>query len=377
GDRPAVLVDQTAGATHRVRLLTTDARGRTRVARTYASPAQPFGGHLWATSRGDLVAAWSDHPRGSGRRVVVATGLSLQRRQVLATDVEDVRGLDLAVNARGDALAVFVRRAGDARTLAVSYRPTGGAFGPVQTVGPIDDLSPRAMIDANGVAAAAFNGPGGLFIADRPAGATASFGAPSLVAQGSWLRPAGVLKDGRAVLAWISTADGSLGRLVIAERPAAGQPFSAPALVGGGRPILYASSLAVDGARTLVAWNQSPGGADPAGETVFAAATGSTWRPAVTTGGPTTNDRDVELLGAGVMRPGMEVIVSSLKPGRSSVLQTATVRRDGTLAPRSTVATGLAGIPDVAAAQGTHHTWVAFTRLVRGVNRVQLRGSAG
>ncbi|HWI70479.1 MAG TPA: hypothetical protein VNT55_00890, partial [Baekduia sp.] len=119
GDRPAVLVDQTAGATHRVRLLTTDARGRTRVARTYASPAQPFGGHLWATSRGDLVAAWSDHPRGGGRRVVVATGASLQRRQVLATDVEDVRGLDLAVNARGDALAVFVRRAGDTRTLAV------------------------------------------------------------------------------------------------------------------------------------------------------------------------------------------------------------------------------------------------------------------
>lgn len=294
----------------------------------------------------------------------VASGPDLRDVQVLTGDAVTYGGLDLAVDARGDAVVTFVRRVGTGSSardhVAAAYRPAGGRFGTVEALSPDSVFleAPGAMIDDDGTAAVAWNG---AFVAERPAGASA-FSPPVGIGGDGWLQTVGVLRHGRMVLAWHESAGGK-GFVATTERADSATAFGPVRLLTDGfrRPMME-PRMATDGdRRVLLAWRQSAPGSPSRNETVFEYNDGGFWSAPRVSRSFDFGDQSTTLISGTVTRPAMLAVHGLNKGQIGYTLLTATVRSDGRLSGRRHALDRLDDrqVDSARFAQGTRHTWLA------------------
>ena len=167
---------------------------------------------------------------------------------------------DVASDARGDAVAVWLKAEGSSRRVQAAYRPAGGAFGAVQTLSQAgaEADEPRVAMDGRGDAVllwsiaggghaevqAAVAAPGGAFAAP------VSLSGPAAVAS---VPQVALDEHGDAIAVWDGW-DGSNIRIEDSVRPA-GASFGAPQLLSPAGYNADTPQLAYDAAGdALVVW---------------------------------------------------------------------------------------------------------------------------
>ncbi|MEA2187510.1 MAG: hypothetical protein QOK16_2521 [Solirubrobacteraceae bacterium] len=357
-DRPAVLLSDYRPRRARLTLRRTDKLGRPSRPVTVARSINSIGGEgLFAGRRGDLVAGWLEIVNGS-RRPVVATGPRLADRQVLAPGPRSTQFMDIVANRRGDAVVAFWRYApANQYSIFAAYRRAGGRFGSAQQLatGLVGD--PAVAIDERGAAVVSWTDNAGVSVAERPT-AAATFSAPIAIA--SPARPNGgagvAIENGRAIVSWALVPRSGPNAVLVAERPAAAQPFAAPVPVSvpGITGPRQAPVVVLSGGRALVAWTQRTAGVDRA--TLAIRPKGGTWQAPIVRGAGATV-RGVGLLGPAGARPPLLPMVTDRRG-----LQTATVRDDGTLAPSRRLDLGPAAAGSPSSRRERTHSWLGTNR---------------
>jgi hypothetical protein len=183
-----------------------------------------------ADDAGDTILLWVDNDRVLLARIRRA-GRRFGPPQRLATGdfIHFVNPVRLAVNARGDAVAIWTLAKGGVSHLEAAFRPAGGRFGSAEEVAPplpnttyaTADVGLDGRADATAVWTANTSTTSEVFAARRPYGGR--FGAAQ--ALGAGVSPAvGVSAAGEAVATWLS---GSFFKEVVqaAFRPAATTRF--------------------------------------------------------------------------------------------------------------------------------------------------------
>lgn len=154
---------------------------------------------------GNAFAAWT---RSAGGHVVVeaairpaATGRWLASQAISAPDA-DATGLQIAVNPRGDAIALWMRASNAGPIVQAAVRSTtAGAWSAPQTLSAPGGERPQVAIDESGNALAVWGGAQ-VRSAARPAG-SGVWQAPQLVSTSPGADPAlAIDRDGNAVVVW-------------------------------------------------------------------------------------------------------------------------------------------------------------------------------
>jgi PKD domain len=184
---------------------------------------------------GDAVAVWDSS--GGPQPVVMASarpaGGAFSAPQTLSDPSEPTQSPDVAGDAEGDAVAVWLQSDGaDYRVLA-AYRPAGGSFGAPQTLSPAgyEAREPRAAMNAAGEAVIVWSLASGLSeeVQASTAAPGGTFGTP--VALTSFTSAASLPQialdsHGDAIAVWEGW-DGANVRIEDAVRPAGGS-FAEP-----------------------------------------------------------------------------------------------------------------------------------------------------
>lgn len=219
-------------------------------------------------AQGDAVAVWL-HSDGTNMRVQAAyrpAGGSFGAPQTLSAVGYEAREPRVAMNESGDAVIVWSLASGLTEKLQASSAAPGGAFGEPADLTPFTTVAsvPRVALDSHGDAIVVWDGSDGSNIriedALRPAGAV--FGAPQL------LSPAGYNADtpqvafdaaGDALAVW--RFDGSPASTVQGSyRPAGGEFGPAHTASAPSTQPAQAPQVAFDGQSDgVVTWQQSDG----------------------------------------------------------------------------------------------------------------------
>jgi hypothetical protein len=368
-DRPAVLLNGRRSRATTLTLRRTDKLGRLGTPVTIATSKNSIEGEgLFAGRAGDLVGGWLEIVNGS-RRPVVATGPRLGDRQVLAPGPRSTQFMDIAANRRGDAVVAFWRYTERQYSIYAAYRTAGERFGAPQLLATGFVGDPAVAIDERGAAVVSWTDAASVAVAERPA-AAATFGAPVAIASTS--RPNGdagvAIDDGRVLVSWVLAPRSGPNAVLVAERAAATQPFSAPmaiSVAGGTTAPRQAPEVVLSGGRALVAWTQRAAGADRAA--VANRPQGGRWQAPIVRGAG-ASVRRVQLLGPAGTRPALLAMTTDHRG-----LQTATIRDDGTLAPSRRLVVGPGGGWSLFLAHGRARTWLATTRNLGSSRRPRLQ----
>jgi hypothetical protein len=187
---------------------------------------------------GDAVVVWQ--ATGSPHTSILASaqpaGGAFGAAQTLSDPSADSTRPDVASDAHGDAVAVWLHAEGGTTRVQASYRPAGGAFGAVQTLSPagLEAAEPRVAMDGAGDALVIWRlstgGQSEIEVASAAPGG--AFGAPvgltALTANASVPQVA-FDAHGDALAVWDGW-DGANIRIEDAARPAGGS-FGAPQLL--------------------------------------------------------------------------------------------------------------------------------------------------
>jgi hypothetical protein len=230
---------------------------------------------LAADEQGNATALWA---QSDGTNQIIRTanrpaGGSFSAPQDLSAPGQSSYWWDLAVNEAGDAVSVWSRSDGQNSIIQASVRPAGAAFGPTQSVslsGANADQS-QVAIDRRGdaiavwvratgtqkIVQAAWRAPGGQF------GAPFDVSAPT-----ADVRVPRVAMDatGNAVLVWLSqTSANGLAQLLESDA-APGQSFAAPIALSDPNKDAQTPVLAVNpSGETIVVWDaEDDSGTSPA-----------------------------------------------------------------------------------------------------------------
>ncbi len=164
----------------------------------------------------------------------------------------------VALDAAGDAVAVWVRSGGTNQIVQAAVRPAGGSFGPSVALAAVgqDSFTPQVALDQAGDAVAVWvrsNGANQIVqAAVRPAGG--SFGAPldlSVAGQSGFAPQVAMDKAGDAIAVWYRF-NGTNYIVQAAVRPAGGS-FGAPVDLAAAGQDSFASQVALDQAGDAVA----------------------------------------------------------------------------------------------------------------------------
>jgi hypothetical protein len=331
---------------------------------------------------GDAVVVWQQN--GPSSNVILASarpaGGSFSAPQTLSETAKNASAPDVASDAQGDAVAVWLQWDGSEERVQAAYRPAGGSFGAAQTLSEagVEAETPRVTMNGSGEAVAVWNisvggkmqiqsaaaAPGGVFGAPadltgltvnasvpqvaldshgdaiavwdgwdganiriedalRPAGE--SFGAPQ------YLSPAGYNADvpqlafdasGDALAVW--SFDGSPSSTVQSAYLPAGGTFSSPQTVPApnGEPA-QVPQVAFDGSgEGVVAWLQSDGSEPRVYASVRSAGAGGTF----STPG-TLDPSGQEAYGPRVAGDGLSAVIVSWKTFNGATSYTQAVER--------------------------------------------------
>jgi hypothetical protein len=293
-----VLADNFEGANSRIQWAFRPAGGTFGPAQTIFSPGgdPPFLDpvHLAVDPQGNAIAVWhrTDFAFVRIQASFRPAGGSFGAPQTISEPGTGARNPRIAMDAQGNALAVWELSDGSHSRVHAAFRPVGGTFGAPQTISAAgeDAFRGNVALDPQGNAISIWKGVGAcnpgpctehVLASFRPAGG--AFGAPFEVSGPSQgcdcpEPPPGIGFDaqGNAVAAWVQDPGNANSRAQAAFRPAGGGFGSAQELgqAGSGQEGL---SLAVDAqGGALAVWprlDQSLQGAfRPAGGTFGAAA---------------------------------------------------------------------------------------------------------
>jgi hypothetical protein len=378
GDRPSVLLEARTRSGWSLRLRRAGRDGRLGAPVQVAATRNAIeGAGLFAGPGSDLVAGWLEIVNGS-RRPVVATGPRLADRQVLAPGPRSTQFMRMAANRRGDAVVAFWRYEGQLYSVYGSYRPAGGRFEPPQLLATGQVSNPAVAIDQGGAAAVTWVDRAGAHVAERRTGASA-FDPAAVVPEmrRAASEPAVAIEDGRVVVSWIVGAFEGPRTVLVAERPSASAPFTAPAALsapGVRIPHWISPSVSLVGGQALVAWVQGVPHTTVHDRAALAIGDGDgAWSKPILRGAAAPRHvYYLSLLGRAPGRPPILAMTTS-RAYRFRV-QTATLRGDATLAPTRSVPTGDVGFHPWLA-QGPRHAWLAVERTLgsgRGEHRQAL-----
>ncbi|MGD9696281.1 MAG: hypothetical protein AB7V42_11550 [Thermoleophilia bacterium] len=259
------------------------------------------GAQVAADGSGDAIAVWTRGPSSSiavaerpagapafGPPSALAAGCAPGAPNCLVFNPR------IAVNARGDAVALWQRGTGSSvverTTIVVATRPAGRAdWGDPVAVGEIAGTpTPAAVaIDAGGGVTVVWRGADfTMMAADAPSGA-ASFATVAL-GQGNGVPGLAVNASGAAAAAWIDARGTGVGQVLVAERPPGGAWGPPVPVSPSGRPpaavVALDAAVALDDAGdALAAWTV----ADGSGATLAVARrpAGGAWGPPSELGG--------------------------------------------------------------------------------------------
>ena len=171
--------------------------------------------------------------------------------QILSAPGQEALLPQLAIDPQGNALAIWERSDGTNARIEAAFRPAGGAFGAPQLLSAAGQSAnePQVAIDAQGNALAIWERSDGakfrIEAAARPAGGT--FGSPELLsAPGQSASHSQLATDpqGNALAVW-ERSDGAKTRIEAAGYDAAGPllaGLSIPAAAVAGRPVAFSVS---------------------------------------------------------------------------------------------------------------------------------------
>ena len=192
---------------------------------------------------------------------------------------------DIAVNARGDAVAAWSVAGID---IEASFRPVGGAWSaPVTFTGTVVS-APEVAIGPDGTALVSYDENGDAIVQRRNP-ATGLWGFGTSATSGGRASVA-VDGQGNSYAAWI---DNATGDVVVATAPAGG-PFGAPEFVSpAGAPVATQTSIAAAGGSAIAGWTRN-GFIETA-----VRPPGGPWGSVDIVSGPTSSQSDVALDAAG------------------------------------------------------------------------------
>jgi hypothetical protein len=184
---------------------------------------------------GDAVAVWQQS--GPAGKVILASARpasgSFSAPQTLSAAGTNASAPDVASDAQGDAVAVWLRWDGAEERVQAAYRPAGGSFGAPQTLSEagVEAQAPRVAMNGSGEAVVVWNivVGGKMQIQTAVAAPGGTFGAPAdltgLTVNASVPQVA-LDSDGDAIAVWDGW-DGANIRIEDAVRPAGGS-FGSP-----------------------------------------------------------------------------------------------------------------------------------------------------
>jgi hypothetical protein len=243
-------------------------------AQTLSDPGQDATENDVAVSPGgNAVAVWTRFD-GSFNRVEAAFRLgggTFGAVQTLSAAGQNASEPQVAMDAQGNAIAVWSRFDGTALRVQAAYAPSGGPFGAVQTVSSAlrEGFGPRVAMSDAGEAIAVWShlNNAGSYIAQasiRPPGSGSSFGsAQDLSATGAdaFDVQVDVAPDGNALAAWYrpDASASNRSRIQVASRPVAGA-FGAPATISPSTEDNFTPQVAmISGGTATVVWYGSDG----------------------------------------------------------------------------------------------------------------------
>ncbi len=218
--------------------------------------------HIALDAAGDAVAVWvrSDGPFEIVQASDRPAGGSWQPPQDLSRPTEYASGPQVAVDPAGDAVVTWQASASyhQMETAQASVRPAGGAWSPPEDISTVGALTPQVSVDAAGNAIAVWLQGNRSLAAYRPAGGTWS--APEEIAATDGVFVASIAQDpaGNAMAAWM-LIDGRGQRVQAAVRPAGG-PWGPPEDLSSTGVSFY-PEISIDAAgNATVLWLQYDGG---------------------------------------------------------------------------------------------------------------------
>lgn len=298
--------------------------------------------------RGDAVAVWA---RSHGRREVVESAArpagGVWSRPVRLSAGGDAEFPQVALDRAGDAVAIWQEARGASETIESAARPAGGAWSrPVDLSVPGRVEAPEVAVDSAGEAVAVWvHSHGDRYViqsAARPVGGAWSAPADLAMAAADTRRPqVAVDEAGDAVAVW-QQARGDNDAILAVTRPAGGA-WSAPAVLSALGQNARGPQVALDQYGDAVAVWQRSNGRHLIVQSAMLPAHGSWSRP-VNLSAPGRSASGAQVA---VDSAGDAVAVWSRSEGSRRVVQSATLDRSWSR-PVDLSRTGLAYAPQVA-----------------------------
>ncbi len=206
--------------------------------------------HVAIDAKGDAVAVWKYYD-GSVWLTVSATrpaGGTWQPMTIVSPGSAEARQVGIAVDAQGDAVAIWTNKIAahaDAGIVEASTRPAGGVWSPAVQLSAAGDKveSPSVKVDAQGEAVAVWEGGEGgggpVEASTRPASGT--WQAPvTISAKGTLYNTVAVDPQGEAVAVWLRE-----GIIEASTRPAGGT-WQAPVHLSPAGRTAWVPQIAID-----------------------------------------------------------------------------------------------------------------------------------
>jgi hypothetical protein len=227
------------------------------------------GGQVAIDEKGDLTAVWV---RWTGTASVVQAAVRpaggiWQVPTDLSEPASDVRGQQLAVDSKGNALALWLRRVGTAYVVEASLRPVGSSWQRAERLSApgADVRFVSGAVDSRGVALAVWSTSSGGAVgiveaASHPAGGRWQPAVRLSEPGGEVLFPSlAVDRRGNAVAVWTQVTSDKVA-LVQAARRAAGGPWQAPETLSRARGYDVRPRIAFDrSGNALAVWQHTDG----------------------------------------------------------------------------------------------------------------------
>ncbi|MHB1539377.1 MAG: PKD domain-containing protein [Solirubrobacteraceae bacterium] len=210
---------------------------------------------------GGATAVWVDPSAHDVEAATVQGGLA-GGRQALSAGGLSYEAPRVAIDERGDVLAVWVRREGAlSSTIEAAYQPAGGRFGPAVQLSPAGQAAsaPSVAIDAAGEASIAWREPTAIEAAS--CSAAGSFSAPLTLASVAQPQAPDLAGNGAGAFAVVwGVAEGAGAVVQVATRPPGGA-FSTAQTIASAPSGALAPQVGLDAAgEVTVAWQvHSPG----------------------------------------------------------------------------------------------------------------------
>jgi hypothetical protein len=308
-------------------------------------PGENAGGvRIAANARGDAVAVWETfNPLpGPGDRSAVASTRSGPTGEwsapvVLAETGAAIPEQQVAIDAQGDAVALWTAAGEHEARVETSFLPVGGSWSAPAPLSPgKSDGRPGLTVDPHGNFTAIWEGFDRIETAERQAG-SASWGEPTLLSDqfvGSPTIAAGA--GGDVAAAWILALNNDERRIETAFKPAGGA-WGPPSDASAIHEVIWRPSIAVDShGDSAVIWSAASETIDGPVEAAFRPA-GGDWQP------PT----QLAETGAGDTRPRVmfgpadEALALWWGTAVGGVIQSATRPAGGDWQPPTTLAGGV------------------------------------